>query len=207
MTPTDALPVPTPDGDRLAVLRQDLARRADADGLLDLAVRTVDGPVGPCLVAVGGAGVVRIAFAVEGHDAVLTDLAERISPRILADDVRTDDVARQLDEFFAGRRRDFDLPVDLSLAHGFRRTVLDHLRAVPYGRTETYAGLAEAAGSPRAVRAVGSACATNPVPIVVPCHRVVRSDGTTGAYRGGVEAKAALLAMEAEVGPAVPFGR
>jgi len=189
--------VPEPAPDRVAGLQRALVRRADEAGLLDLAYRVVDGPVGPCLVVVAPSGLVRVAFGVEGHDAVLSDLAEVISPRILADDLRTGDVARELDEYFAGTRHAFDVPVDLRLAHGFRRKVLDALRDVPYGATATYAGLAAAAGSPRAVRAVGSACATNPVPIVVPCHRVVRSDGTTGRYRGGAEAKVALLALEA----------
>lgn len=191
------LPV-DPTADRLARLHDDLVRRADADGLLDLAHRVVDTPIGACLVVVAPTGLVRVAFEVEDHDAVLADLAAEVSPRVLADAVRTEDVARQLDEYFAGSRRDFDLPVDLRMSRGFRRTVLDALRRVAYGTTTTYAGLADAAGNPKAVRAVGSACASNPIPIVVPCHRVVRSDGTTGNYRGGPEAKVTLLAMERE---------
>jgi methylated-DNA-[protein]-cysteine S-methyltransferase len=110
---------------------------------------------------------------------------------------RLDAVARQLDEYFAGRRQRFDLPLDWRLSAGFRRTVLHRLPEIPYGETATYAALAAMAGRPRAIRAVGSACATNPLPVVVPCHRVVRSDGTVGGYLGGVEAKAALLALEA----------
>jgi methylated-DNA-[protein]-cysteine S-methyltransferase len=187
---------PTPD--HLADLRRRLARRADEEGVLDLAYRTVDGPIGSCLVVVGPEGLLRLAFEIEDHDSVLVDLAEQVSPRILADDRRTDQVARELDEYFAGDRHDFEVDVDLSLSKGFRRSVLDELRSVAYGTTVSYAGLAEASGNPKAVRAVGSACASNPVPIVVPCHRVVRSDGSTGAYRGGAEAKVALLAMEAE---------
>jgi methylated-DNA-[protein]-cysteine S-methyltransferase len=108
-----------------------------------------------------------------------------------------DDVARQLEEYFAGRRRVFDVPVDLRLAKGFRRAVLEHLREIPYGVTESYTTVARAAGNPGAVRAAGSACATNPIPLVVPCHRVVRRDGTYGQYRGGPEVKHALLTMEA----------
>ena len=208
MTPTDpttdqtaadgALVVPVPDAapERLAALRRDLVRRADADGLLDLAHRVVDTPIGPCLVVVAPTGIVRIAFEIEGHDQVLADLADALTPRILADDARTDPAARQLDEYFTGARHDFDLPVDLRLSSGFRRTVLDAMRRVPYGETVSYARLADAAGNPKAVRAAGSACATNPIPIVVPCHRIVRSDGTTGNYRGGPEAKVALLALE-----------
>jgi methylated-DNA-[protein]-cysteine S-methyltransferase len=115
---------------------------------------------------------------------------------VLRAGLRLDPVARQLDEYFAGRRRAFDVPLDLRLARGFRRTVLEHLRDVGYGTTTSYAGLAARAGSPAAVRAVGTACATNPVPVVVPCHRVVRSDGTPGRYVGGDAAKAALLVLE-----------
>lgn len=192
----DALLAPDADTD-LDRLRDRLAADAATAGLLDVAHRTVDSPHGPLLVAATPAGIVRLAFALEGHDAVLERLAATVSPRVLAAPARLDDAARQLDEYFAGQRRAFALPVDLRLAHGFRRQVLDHLREVPYGRTATYTALASAAGSPRAVRAVGSACATNPVPIVVPCHRVVRTDGTIGQYLGGTEVKRALLAMEA----------
>src|SRR5690606_33051107 len=109
---------------------------------------------------------------------------------------RLDGAARELDEYFEGRRRSFDLPLDLRLSTGFRREVVNHLPSIGYGRTESYAQVAAAAGHPRAVRAVGSACATNPLPVVVPCHRVVRSDGTLGGYLGGPEAKTALLALE-----------
>lgn len=192
--PALAALAPTPrDLDRL---RDALVDRAAAADLLDVAHRTVDSPYGPLLVAATPAGVVRIAFAAQGHDAVLDRLAAQISPRVLAAPGHLHDAARQLDEYFAGRRRVFDLPVDLRLAHGFRRRVLDNLRSVPYGSTATYAALAAAAGNPRAVRAVGSACATNPIPIVVPCHRVVRTDGTIGQYLGGTPMKRALLAME-----------
>ncbi len=163
--------------------------RAERDGLLDVAYRTVDSPLGPLLLAATTAGLVRVAFEGEGHDAVLAALAGAVSPRVLPPRRRLDATARQLDEYFAGRRRAFDVPVDLRLAHGFRRDVLVHLRDIPYGTTESYAIVARAAGSPNAVRAAGTACATNPVPLVVPCHRVVRSDGSIGQYRGGVEAK------------------
>lgn len=188
--------IPAADAD-LVRLTADLADRAASDDLLDVAHRTVDSPYGALLVAATPAGIVRLAFALEGHDAVLDRLAADVSPRVLAAPARLDTAARQLDEYFAGTRTAFDLPVDLRLSHGFRRQVLDHLRAVPYGRTETYTEVAVATGSPRAVRAVGTACATNPVPIVVPCHRVVRTDGTIGNYLGGSETKRALLAMEA----------
>jgi len=178
-------------------LRARLVSDAVRAGLLDVAYRTVDSPLGPLLLAATPAGVVRVAFDREDHDAVLEVLAERVSPRIMRAPGRLEDAARQLEGYFAGTRRDFDVAVDLRLARGFRRTVLDHLRVIPYGTTESYSVVAGAAGSPAAVRAVGSACATNPVPLIVPCHRVVRSDGGIGQYRGGTEAKRALLAMEA----------
>jgi methylated-DNA-[protein]-cysteine S-methyltransferase len=159
--------------------------------------------VGSLLIAATDRGVVRVAFASEGHDAVLGMLATRLGSRILkmtsgrGAGGELDAAARELDEYFAGRRTAFDLPLDLSLATGFRRAVLGHLREIAYGSTESYAQVAEAAGSPRAVRAVGSACATNPLPVIIPCHRVLRSDGSLGGYLGGLEAKRALLALEA----------
>lgn len=188
--------------EHLARLHAALVERATTDGLLDVAYRTVDSPVGPLLLARTPVGVVRVAFAVQDHDAVLQDLAVRVSPRVLEAPGVLDDVARELDEYFAGRRVGFDVPVDLRLAAGFRRSVVEHLPDIPYGRTASYAQIAAAAGSPRAVRAVGTACALNPVPLVVPCHRVVRSDGTPGRYAGGDVAKQTLIALEAAVGPA-----
>ena len=182
--------------DAMARLHERLVARAEEEHLLDVGYRTVDSPVGSLLLAATDRGLVRVAFVGEGHDAVLEMLARVVSPRILRAPQRLDRAARELDEYFAGRRTDFDLAVDLRLAHGFRLEVLRHLREIGYGATESYAVVAAAAGSPRAVRAVGTACATNPVPVVVPCHRVVRSDGTAGAYRGGPEAKLTLLALE-----------
>ena len=161
-----------------------------------MAYRTVDTPIGPLLVAATDRGLLRVAFEREGEEPVLEELAGRVSPRILRSPQRLDGVARQLDEYFTGRRHAFDVPLDLQLAKGFRLGVLEHLREIGYGHTESYAVVAAASGSPRAVRAVGSACATNPIPVVVPCHRVVRSDGTLGGYRGGPEAKAHLIALE-----------
>ncbi|WP_460359369.1 methylated-DNA--[protein]-cysteine S-methyltransferase [Mycobacterium sp. ZZG] len=185
------------DGDTLTRLHRSLAAAADADGILDLAYRTVDSPVGALLLAATPAGLVRVAFDVEIHDAVLARLAETLSPRILHAPARLDPVARQLDEYFGKRRTSFDLPVDLRLTGGFRRDVIEHLRGIGYGQCESYAQVAAAVGNPRAVRAVGTACARNPLPVVVPCHRVVRSDGGTGQYVGGPRAKTALLALEA----------
>lgn len=168
--------------------------RPDVDS--DIAHRSVDSPFGPLLLAATTRGLVRVAFEREDHGAVLAALAS-VGPLRARSSRRADDAARQLDQYFAGQRRDFELPVDLRLVRGFRRTVLGHVRDIAYGATESYAQVASAAGNPRAVRAVGSACSHNPVPLVVPCHRVVRRDGTIGDYLGGSEVKAALLAMEA----------
>ena len=184
----------TVDLDRLTAR---LALAADDAGLLDVAWTTVDTPVGPLLLAATPQGLVRVAYATEDHDAVLQTLADRISPRVLRAPARLSAAVRQLEEYFAGRRTAFELPLDLRLAAGFRRAVLTQLRQVGYGTTASYATVAAAAGSPRAVRAVGTACATNPLPVVVPCHRVVRSDGALGNYVGGVAAKRTLLGLEA----------
>ncbi|OSC28086.1 cysteine methyltransferase [Mycobacterium vulneris] len=181
----------------LGVLQARLATAAQAEGLLDVAYRIVDSPVGALLIAATELGLVRVAYTSEGHDTVLQSLADRISPRILLAPGRLDTAARQLDEYFAGKRRDFGVPLDWRLSVGFRNTVLRHLPEIGYGRTASYAAVAKLAGNPNAVRAVGSACATNPLPVVVPCHRVVRSDGAMGGYLGGVEAKRILLTLEA----------
>jgi methylated-DNA-[protein]-cysteine S-methyltransferase len=184
------------DAATLERLHARLADAAAGEGSLDVAYRVLDTPVGPLLIAATPAGLVRVAYAREGHDDVLAALADRVSPRVLRAPRRLDDAARQLEDYFAQRRRTFDVPLDLRLAHGFRREVLDRLRAIAYGATASYAQVAATTSSPRAVRAVGTACATNPLPIVVPCHRVVRSDGAVGAYLGGPEAKRTLLALE-----------
>jgi methylated-DNA-[protein]-cysteine S-methyltransferase len=178
-----------------------LHRRLEADAaghdLLDIAYRTVETPVGELLLAATPQGLVRIAYANEGLDTVLQSLATKISPRILLAPRRLDAAASQLDEYFARRRRSFQLPLDLRLSAGYRRSVLDHLRGIAYGTTESYATVAAATGHATAVRAVGSACATNPLPVVVPCHRVLRSDGSLGGYLGGLTVKRALLDLEA----------
>ena len=191
---TEHFPV---DQDQLKRLHARLERDAQAGDLLDIAYRTVDSAVGPLLLAATPLGLLRVAFANEGHDSVLQNLSARISPRVLEAPTRLDPVARQLEEFFTGRRHSFDVALDWSLSQGFRRTVLEHLNTdVGYGTTTSYAALASLSGSPKAVRAVGTACATNPIPIVVPCHRVIRSDGAVGAYRGGPAAKRILLDLE-----------
>lgn len=174
-----------------------LETQAEDQGLLDIAYRTMDSPIGELLLAATDQGLVRVAFADEGFDAVLQSLASKISPRILRAPRRLDDAVRQLDDYFGGRRRSFAIPLDLRLSSGFRRLVLEHLRQIAYGTTESYAAVAAATGHATAVRAVGSACATNPLPVVVPCHRVLRSDGTLGGYLGGLATKRALLDLEA----------
>jgi methylated-DNA-[protein]-cysteine S-methyltransferase len=191
----DALPVA--DEDTTRRLRERLIAAAQRDGLLDVAYRTIDTPVGRLLLAATEQGLVRVAYDREDHDAVLAHLAGAVSPLILAAPARLDPVARQLEEYFTGTRQVFEVSLDFRLARGFRRAVLAHLPDISYGRTESYAQVAVAAGSPKAVRAVGTACARNPLPVVVPCHRVVRSDGSFGGYVGGEDAKRTLLTLEA----------
>lgn len=193
--PLDALALPD---DELSVerLRVRLADRAEDDGSLAVAYRTFASPIGTLLLAATPRGLVRVALPTEHEDTVLQDLADRLSPRILRHHARLDAVAAELDEYFAGRRRTFDLPLDMRLCRGFRREVLGALRQVGYGTTASYAQLAADAGRPRAVRAAATACATNPLPLVIPCHRVVRSDGSLGGYGGGAAMKRALLSLE-----------
>jgi methylated-DNA-[protein]-cysteine S-methyltransferase len=194
---SDLALITQPGPAKLTELHNRLAAAAQRDGLLDIAYRTVDTPVGPLLLAATEQGLLRVAYAAEDHDTVLAQLAAKVSPRILHAPVRLDLAARELDEYFTRTRRTFDLLLDWRLATGFRSTVLHHLPDIGYGQTASYATVAALAGSPKAVRAVGTACATNPLPVVVPCHRVVRSDGTMGGYLGGIEAKRLLLDLEA----------
>jgi methylated-DNA-[protein]-cysteine S-methyltransferase len=179
-----------------ARLHSRLAEAASRNGLLDVAYREVATPVGSLLLAATEQGLVRVAYESQDHDRVLALLADTVSPRILRAPARLDEVARQLEEYFGGHRRRFDVPLDFRLAHGFRRSVLTYLPDIGFGHTESYAQVAAAAGSPRAVRAVGTACALNPLPVVVPCHRVIRSDGSLGQYAGGAAAKQTLLQLE-----------
>jgi methylated-DNA-[protein]-cysteine S-methyltransferase len=185
------------EADTLSELRHRLGLAAEAEGLLDVAYTTIDSPVGTLLLAATPEGLVRVAYEVEDHDRVLSTLSRRISPRVLRAPRRLDAAAREFDEYFSRRRRAFDLPLDLSLSRGFRQLVQRHLPQIGYGQTRTYGQVAELVGNPRAVRAVGTACATNPLPVVVPCHRVLRADGTPGGYVGGLAAKQALLSLEA----------
>jgi methylated-DNA-[protein]-cysteine S-methyltransferase len=185
---------PPPD-EVWARVRAKLAERAAQEGLLDVAYARVDSPLGALLLAATPAGIVRLAF--EEEERVLDQLAARVSPRVLEAPARLEQARRELDEYFAGRRTRFDLPLDRTLTTGFRRDVLAAAEHIPYGGTGTYRSVATAAGSPRAVRAAGTALATNPIPIIVPCHRVLRSDGALGGYRGGAARKEALLRHEA----------
>jgi methylated-DNA-[protein]-cysteine S-methyltransferase len=189
--------LPAIEEDLPRTLHDRLGAAAQHEGLLDVAYRTVDSPVGILLLAATKQGLVRVAYASEDHDAVLARLATEISPRILAAPARLDTAATEIEEYFGRRRTGFDLPLDLRLARGFRREVLSHLTEIRYGHTASYAQVAAAAGNPKAVRAVGTACGHNPLPIVLPCHRVVRSDGSQGGYLGGIEAKHTLLSLEA----------
>jgi methylated-DNA-[protein]-cysteine S-methyltransferase len=185
------------DAGTLARLHRELEQAAEREGLLDVAYRTVDSPVGTLLLAATPRGLVRVAFDIEGHDRVLEILAGQLSSRVLRAPGRLDAAARELEEYFGGRRRSFGLPLDTSLSTGFRRLVQQYLPSIGYGQTRSYGQVAELVGNPRAARAVGTACATNPLPVVVPCHRVLRNDGTPGGYAGGPAAKITLLSLEA----------
>lgn len=185
------------DAKTWARTRRRLAERATAAGLVDVAFERHDTPLGPIVLGATAKGLVRIGLPAEQEEAVLEELARRISPKLLC--CSRDSLARarrELDEYFAGRRRHFDVPLDWRLTAGFRREVLRATAQIPYGRTASYREVATRAGSPSAFRAAGSALATNPLPIFVPCHRVLPSGGGIGDYRGGAKAKARLLALE-----------
>jgi methylated-DNA-[protein]-cysteine S-methyltransferase len=177
-----------------AELRQRLAERAADEGLLDVAYAELDSPIGPLAVAGTPRGLVRIAY--HPAETVAEELAATLSPRVMEAPSRLDKVRRELDEYFEGRRHEFDLAIDWSLTHGFFRRVLRQTARIGYGSVGTYAEVARRAGSPRAVRAAGNALGSNPIPIVVPCHRVVRTGGGLGGYGGGLERKEYLLRLE-----------
>lgn len=179
-----------------------LATQASNEGLLDVAYATVDSPIGEVVVAGTDRGLLRLALPGESLDDVLTRLARDVSPRILAYPQRLDEARRELDQYFEGKRRHFELPLDWQLSHpGFYRRVLRATAKVPFGEVITYTDAATRAGSPRAFRAAGSALGSNPIPIVVPCHRVVRSGGDIGNYGGGPEMKRFLLEHEHALSP------
>ncbi len=174
-----------------------LDQAAAAAGLLDVAYATADSPLGTLLLATTPAGLVRVAYVdFEGEDAVLEDIAGRVSPRVLASPRRLDEPRRELDEYFGGSRRQFDVPVDWQLMRGFARRVLEATAEIPYGSVSSYREVATTAGSPRGFRAAGNALGSNPIPIVVPCHRVLHSGGGLGGYTGGLDRKRLLLAIE-----------
>ena len=177
-------------------LRAALARRAADDGLLDVAHGTYDSPLGTLTVVVTPRGLVRLSYPGEGFAAQLDELADRVSPRILEAPERTDAVRRQLDEYFGGARRAFDVPIDWRLVRGFAGDVLRATARIPFGSVSSYRQIAEEAGSPRAYRAAGNALGSNPVPIVVPCHRVLHVSGGLGGYTGGLDRKRYLLRLE-----------
>jgi methylated-DNA-[protein]-cysteine S-methyltransferase len=173
-----------------------LTEGAAAEGLLDVAYTTIDSPFGPLLLAQTPRGLVRVGLPNQDRDELLEDLAARVSPRVLESPAQLDQVRRELDLYFEGRLTDFDLPLDWRLSKDFRRRVLRAIARIPYGQTRSYTEMARRAGNQRAVRAAGTACGSNPIPLVVPCHRVLRSGGALGGYGGGLPMKQGLLQLE-----------
>jgi len=177
-------------------LHRRLEEAAAGAGILDVAYTTIDTPIGTLLLAATERGLLRVAFETEGLDLVLDGLGRKFSPRILRSPKRLDPVAFEIDEYFARRRTAFDLALDFSLSSGFRLAVQKYLPRIAYGTTDSYKHVAALVGNPKAIRAVGTACATNPLPLVVPCHRVLRTNGELGGYLGGLAVKSALLKLE-----------
>jgi methylated-DNA-[protein]-cysteine S-methyltransferase len=178
-----------------------LVARAEGDGLIDVAYANVDSPYGRLLLARTDRGVVKLALPSHRGDAVsddevLEELAGKVSPRVVEAPARLDDARRQLDAYFEGRLKRFEVPVDWRLSHGFTSRALHAVARIPYGKTRSYAEIANAAGNERAFRAAGTACGHNPVPLIVPCHRVIQSGGGIGNYGGGPEMKRSLLSLE-----------
>jgi methylated-DNA-[protein]-cysteine S-methyltransferase len=174
-----------------------LARRAASEGLLDVAYTVHDSRIGPLLMVATDRGLVRVAFEREGHERVLDEIARKLSPRVLRSPGRLDEARRELDEYLDGKRHGFDVPLDWTLNwSGFRRRALEEVAAIPYGEVRTYTQVARVAGNERASRAAGTACATNQLPLFVPCHRVVRIGGGLGNYGGGIPLKEHLLELE-----------
>lgn len=175
---------------------QRLAERVESEGLLDVAYATVDSPFGPLLIAATPKGLVRVNLPAYDPEETLAELAAQVSPRVLEAPARLDEARRELDLYFEGRLTEFGLPIDWQLTGGFRGKVQRAINRIPYGQTRTYADMARSAGNERAVRAAGTACGSNPIPIVVPCHRVLRSGGGLGGYGGGLPMKKSLLTLE-----------
>jgi methylated-DNA-[protein]-cysteine S-methyltransferase len=180
----------------LAGLNEQLLARADREGLLDVAYATMDSPYGELLVAATDRGVVKLSLPSYTQESALEEISAGVSPRILESPKRLDPVRRELDSYFEGKLTRFDSKVDWSLSHGFTGRVLHAVARIPYGKTLSYGEVAEKAGNPRAFRAAGTACGVNPVPLIVPCHRVVQAGGKPGNYGGGPEMKLSLLEME-----------
>jgi methylated-DNA-[protein]-cysteine S-methyltransferase len=174
----------------------DLVEAAAKEGLLDVAYGFADSPFGPLMVAVTARGLIRLDYPDRDLDQSLEELASEVSPRIMESTRATDPIRRELGEYFEGKRRRFGIRVDLSPVQGFRRKVLEHTARIPYGSISTYTEVAAQAGSPRGMRAAGNALGSNPVPIVVPCHRVLRTGGALGGYTGGLDRKVTLLKLE-----------
>lgn len=175
----------------------DVTPALDAAGLVDVAYATFDSPLGTLLLAATPEGLVRLAYVDgQGLDVVLEELAARVSPRVLVAPGRLDRSRRELDEYFAGGRREFELPLDWRLTRGFGRRVLQATARIPFGEVSTYKQVASEAGSPRGSRAAGNALGANPLPIIVPCHRVLHTTGGLGGYTGGLERKRVLLGVE-----------
>ena len=173
-----------------------LTAHATKEGLLDVAYTTADSPFGPLLLAKTPKGLVRIGLPNQDAEELLIDLAERVSPRVLEAPAQLDEVRRELDLYFGGKLEHFDLPIDWQLSEGFRLRVLHAIARIPYGETRSYTEMATSAGNKRAVRAAGTACGRNPIPLVVPCHRVLRTGGALGGYGGGLPMKEGLLELE-----------
>jgi methylated-DNA-[protein]-cysteine S-methyltransferase len=192
---TGAIGELAPGGPSAQALRA-LSARAASEGLVDVAYAQVDSPLGPLTVAATARGLVRVAYPERPLDDVLAGIAEEVSPRVLEAPERLDPIRRELDEYFEGRLRRFDEPIDWSLTKGFFRRVLEATARIGYGEVRTYGEVAAGAGSPRAVRATGNGLGSNPLPVVVPCHRVVRTGGGLGGYTGGIERKEFLLSLE-----------
>ena len=184
------------DGVDTARLSAWIADRAGEEGLLDIAYCEVDSPIGPLLAATTPAGLVKLGYPNVPMERQLEELSAAISPRLLEAPERLDPLRRELDEYFAGDRHDFDLQIDWRLTAGFVNRVLRETARIPFGETRTYSEMARSAGSPRAFRAAGSALGANPIPIVVPCHRVLRTGGGLGGYGGGLDVKRTLLKLE-----------
>ena len=191
-----ALAETAPDEQALERARAGLVARAEAEGLVEVAYATLDSPYGELFVAATDRGVVKLGLPNLGTDGALEQLAAEISPRVLEAPARLDPARRELDAYFNGELRRFETPVDWRLSRGFTDKVLHVVARIPYGRTLSYGDVAEKAGNPRAFRAAGTACGANPVPLIVPCHRVVQAGGRPGNYGGGPEMKRGLLEME-----------